>query len=89
MKINEYMEATFDPAIPPAPRPTCGTCPHWERIDPHAKGTYRPGVCHVRAPVFEIEGRHALAPETDADWFCGQHPGMAAWIRDEWPKVKR
>ena len=62
-----------DPA--PAPRPTCGTCPHFVRYS--RDGAV--GSCIVLPTAIEKGDIQS----------CGQHPDMAEWIRTEWPKVKR
>ena len=72
----------------PAPRPTCGTCPHWDAFKDK-----QVGLCRiVVATGYRGEESEAFArpdwPKTDHDEWCGQHPDMAAWIETEWPKVR-
>ena len=63
---------------PPVPRPTCGTCPHWDRWDKRSEPSTDVGDC-MFFPVIS---------EKDHSSYCGQHPDMAAWIEKEWPKVR-
>ena len=91
MKINEYMEATFDSAIPPAPRPTCGTCPHWDYESDQKIGesSIKYGKCYFLPPPVGKRVRDWELPELTSTFSCGQHPDMPAWIETEWPKVRR
>jgi hypothetical protein len=85
----EYPAA--DSALP-APRPTCGTCPHWVQSDP-ADDLPDIGECRATLPVPEYPGNDGRPVagflEIHRSKSCGQHPDMDAWIKAEWPKVKR
>jgi hypothetical protein len=53
-------------------RPTCGTCPYFNRWD----GVFRDrGECRVRPPSI----RDGFPTTCDAAW-CGRHPRMDAYI---------
>lgn len=69
-------------------RPTCETCPFWDR-----KGFGLPrdpnqnmGACHFNAPtphqgpLFQGAG---VWPDTSKDDFCGQHPQFSEWRQAE------
>lgn len=84
------VEARRDGTSGPAPRPTCGTCPHYVgagqdeglcQHDPPKIVDFRNNQCDPYYGKYPFVG--AASPG------CGQHPEMPAWIRDEWPKVKR
>lgn len=68
-----------------APRPTCATCAHWEI----SRAVPNRGACHGAPPTEDDTNNigSAFVPTMEDDW-CGQHPDMPAWIRDEWPKVR-
>jgi hypothetical protein len=70
---------------PPAPRPTCGTCPHWVELPEGEDTPPQTGSCQF----VPVPSRVNLNESCDRDWSCSQHPDMGAWIEKEWPKVKR
>lgn len=73
-------------------RPTCGTCPFWERFDGDFDGGIE-GECHRQPPVMpgsDIQIEEWLSvdrgvfegmwPETSGDGWCGEHPDFPEYV---------
>lgn len=62
----------------PMVRPTCETCPFWERKLGQL-GEAGAGECRLNAPIDTIFA-HRWPGTTTKDW-CGQHPKMAEYLK--------
>ena len=78
-------------------RPTCETCPYWEKWDEGSVGN-----CQRHAPIPSVEryapeliGPHGATrastfwPETDPSDACGDHPDFPAWLEERQATLPR
>lgn len=78
----------------PMDKPTCETCPYWERNKPHKyEDEAMVGTCHrypIRGSAEIIKGSDNASevgvmldsdyPETLTSEWCGEHPDFPAYI---------
>ena len=76
-------------------KPTCETCPYWDKLIAASGDWPAEGNCHRNAPrPFHREStdddpdgeedyRNDRWPCVPGHGFCGEHPGFPAWIESQ------
>ena len=61
-------------------RPTCATCPWWAVTFPTTRECRRMPPMEMGRTLLGVDA--PIWPRTGGTDWCGEHPGMAAWMRE-------